>query len=194
MSTGVDKFRRAHASCGMTKASITRDKLLFHGRALLWRYGYSNVSLRRIAQAAGVDVALVSRYFGSKRGLFDATLQGAFDVPPLTDAHSVVEIVVQLFITHPRDPEQPSILHLLQMNAQDSEVGAAVRSALDAQLQSRIEIALGCPARAALLTAVIMGMSVAEKSLHLSGIAPCDTPAYEAQLRHMLQAALSFQC
>ncbi|MCX7564748.1 TetR/AcrR family transcriptional regulator [Sulfitobacter sp. F26169L] len=177
----------------MSKALITREKILCNARALLWRYGYSNVSLRQIATATGVDVALVSRYFGNKRGLFEATLEGAFDTPPAATPAELVETVVQLFVSHPRDPDAVSMLNLMLMNAQDEEVGALVRARQQAVLQTAAERAIGDPARAALFMAVVLGMSVAEKSLHLSGIAPCDTPEYEAQLRHMLLAALSFQ-
>ncbi len=177
----------------MNKALNTQDKLLNHARALIWRYGYSNVSLRQISSAAGVDVALVSRYFGSKRGLFEATLEGAFDTPPVETAEELVEMVVQLFVSHPRDTAEVSILHLLLMNAQDEEVGSLIRDQQQAVLQTAIECATGDQTRAALFMATILGMSVAEKSLHLSGIAPYETPEYEKQLRHMLTSALAYQ-
>lgn len=176
----------------MTKADMTREKLLCHARASMWRYGYSNVSLRQIAKAAGVDVALVSRYFGGKRGLFEATLDGVFDTPQAEGPDALVEMVVQLFVSHPRDTAAPTILHLMQMNAQDEEVGALVRAAQQCELQSMIETAVGDRPRAALFMAAILGISGAEKSLHLTGIAPHDSPEYEAQLRHMLNAALTF--
>lgn len=177
----------------MNKALNTREKLLTHARALLWRYGYSNVPLRQIAAAAGVDVALISRYFGNKRGLFEATLEGAFDMPEVSTPQALVDMVVQLFVTHPRDSSTSSVLNLMLMNAQDEEVGDLVREQQQAVLQTAVERAAGDPTRAALFMAVILGMSVAEKSLHLPGIAPCDTPEYEAQLRHMLMAALAYQ-
>lgn len=176
----------------MTKAEATRENLLTHARALLWRHGYSNVSLRQIAKAAGVDVALVSRYFGGKRGLFEATLEIAFDTPQADGPDALVDMVVQLFASHPRDAAAPTILHLMQMNAQDEEVGALVRDAQRNGLQAMIETAVGSPQRAALFMAVVLGISVAEKSLHLTGIAPHDSPEYEEQLRHLLNAALSF--
>jgi hypothetical protein len=58
-------------------------------------------------------------------------------------------------------------------------------------LQEKAERAIGNPVRAAMFIAVIMGISLAEKSLQLGGIAPSDDPLYEAQLRHMLEAALA---
>ncbi|MEM6901379.1 MAG: helix-turn-helix domain-containing protein, partial [Pseudomonadota bacterium] len=66
----------------------TRDKLLLHARRQFWANGDSHVSLRQIASAAGVDVALISRHFGGKLGLFEATLDGAFSIfetPPVNE-------------------------------------------------------------------------------------------------------------
>ncbi len=177
----------------MTKAATTRENLLIQARALLWAHGYSNVSLRTIASAAGVDVALVSRYFGGKRGLFQATLEGAFDVPDVADEAELVDVAVRMFTTAPRNGMVPSVLQLLLMNAHDEEVGDMVRAAHHAKMQAGLEAVIGDPARAALFMAATLGMSVAEKSLHLPGIAPHDTPEYEAQLRHMLNASLSYK-
>jgi AcrR family transcriptional regulator len=191
LSTCVDKFFYSDTHGAMTKAQETREKLLLRARTLLWRHGYSNVSLRQIATAAGVDVALVSRYFGGKRGLFEATLEGAFDSPDAHTAEALVNIVVHLFVSHPRTPGAVSILNLLLMNAQDEEVGEMVREAQRVGLQEKTEQAIGDPVRAAMFIAVIMGISVAEKSLQLHGIAPGDALLYEAQLRHMLEAALT---
>jgi AcrR family transcriptional regulator len=176
----------------MGKAQKTREKILGNARDLLWRHGYSNVPLRQIATAAGVDVALISRYFGNKQGLFQATLEGAFDIPEVSSPQELVDTVVLLFMSHPRDSSTVSILNLMLMNAQDEEVGSLVRTLQQSTLQASVEEVLGDPARAALFMAVILGMSVAEKSLHLPGIAPCQTPEYEGQLRHMLMASLAY--
>ena len=50
----------------MGNSDTTREKLLTAATEAFWEQGYSNTSLRQIAQIAGVDVALVSRYFGGK--------------------------------------------------------------------------------------------------------------------------------
>jgi AcrR family transcriptional regulator len=177
----------------MNKALHTKEKLLINARELLWRYGYSNVPLRQIALAAGVDVALISRYFGGKRGLFEATLVGAFDIPQVSTTEELVDMVVQLFADHPRDTGAVSILQLMLMNAQDEEVGELVRTAQNAGLQSALEKLIGDPAPTALFMSVILGISFAEKTLLLRGIAPCASPEYDAQLRHMLNAALAYR-
>ncbi|PSK99527.1 TetR family transcriptional regulator [Murinocardiopsis flavida] len=47
----------------------TRKRILDSARELFTAEGYAQVSSRRIAAAAGVNVALINRYFGAKRGL-----------------------------------------------------------------------------------------------------------------------------
>jgi len=63
--TGTDRPR---------DAQVTRDRLLLAARSRLAAHGYDDVSLREIAADAGVDVALINRYFGSKDDLFLAVL------------------------------------------------------------------------------------------------------------------------
>ena len=179
----------------MKKADATREKLLTQARRLMWARGYGAVSLREVAQAAGVDVALVSRYFGGKKGLFEATLKDAF--PALTSADVTAEDllndVVQIFVTAPRGGPDPSSMRMIVMNAHDEEVGDLVRAAQAEQVQDSLATALGCPQRAALFMAAALGLSVAEKSLHIKGIAAVGTSEYEAQVRYLLKAALEFE-
>ena len=57
-------------------AATTRAAMLYAARERFLRESYENVGLRDIAGDAGVDVALVSRYFGSKEDLFREVLRG----------------------------------------------------------------------------------------------------------------------
>lgn len=52
----------------------TRESIRRAARRRFLSDGYSDATLRSIATDAGVDVALVSYYFGSKRGLFTAAM------------------------------------------------------------------------------------------------------------------------
>ena len=54
----------------MNKSEKTKFKIFEEAKKLFWNYGYSNVSVRQIAKAAKVDVALIPRYYLSKLGLF----------------------------------------------------------------------------------------------------------------------------
>ena len=176
----------------MSKSDHTKSALLEHARALFWSRGYSNVALREIARAAGVDVALISRYFGSKQGLFEATLTDlpTLDPSQIRDANTLIDVIVGMFTSYPRDSAGPSPTALILMNAGDEDVGGIVRDAHRQNWQAPLEQILGDAGAAALFSAAILGMSVAEKTMHLDGIAEPGSPEYIAQLRQMLSAAL----
>ena len=57
-------------------ASVTRTLILAAARDLFARRGVDSVSVRQIAAAAGVNHALVHRYFGTKREIVAEILQG----------------------------------------------------------------------------------------------------------------------
>ena len=58
-------------------AAQTRQLLLEVARARFARDGYVTTTVRDICDDAGVNVALISRYFTSKEGLFEACLASA---------------------------------------------------------------------------------------------------------------------
>jgi AcrR family transcriptional regulator len=60
-------------------AAGTRRLLLDAAQHRFARNGYTATTVRDIADDAGVNVALISRYFASKEGLFEACLLGAVD-------------------------------------------------------------------------------------------------------------------
>jgi AcrR family transcriptional regulator len=59
-------------------AEATRAAILEAGKAQFSRLGYDRTALRDIAAEAGVDVALIQRYFGGKEALFTAALKASF--------------------------------------------------------------------------------------------------------------------
>ena len=58
-------------------AATTREEMLAAARERFLSESYDAVGMRDIARDVGVDVALVSRYFGSKEELFRQVLRGA---------------------------------------------------------------------------------------------------------------------
>lgn len=179
----------------MQPVMTTKEKLLLEARRLLWSRGFSNVPVREISKAAGVDVALINRHFGSKKGLFETTIADAIDTRPFPDMEEkdLVPHCVTLFVNTPKNDETPSFLRMLIMNADDREIGAFVRETHLGFLQNALEDIIGNKQRAALFMATMIGFNFAEKSLRLEGIAPHKSTAYQDQLEHMLDAALNYQ-
>ncbi len=52
-----------------------REKLIFHARELFMVMSYDKVSTRLVAEKAGVNVAMIRYYFGSKEGLFETVIR-----------------------------------------------------------------------------------------------------------------------
>jgi len=67
-------------------AGDTRARILAAARVRFALDAYENVGTRDIAADAGVDAALVNRYFGSKEKLFDEAIEDAFAIKDHFDA------------------------------------------------------------------------------------------------------------
>ncbi len=69
-------------------ANASRQALLLAARALFDEVGYDRATTREIGERAGVDAALIARYFDSKEGLFLAAIaepapgEGEIDFEP----------------------------------------------------------------------------------------------------------------
>lgn len=72
---GHETGRRGRRPSGSTG----RQPILDVAAAQFAAYGYQAATVRRIAQAAGVDAKLVHYYFGSKEDLFSAAIADAFN-------------------------------------------------------------------------------------------------------------------
>ena len=68
-------------------AEATNAAILEAAQAQFALLGYDRAALRDIAPEAGVDVALVKRYFGGKEALFVEALKASFRPDPLGDWH-----------------------------------------------------------------------------------------------------------
>lgn len=64
-------------------AQATRAAILEAAMAQFAQLGYDRAALRDIAAGAGVDVALIKRYFGGKEGLFTEALKASIRTDPL---------------------------------------------------------------------------------------------------------------
>lgn len=65
---------------------MSREAILAAARTKFAQLGYEGASIRAIAQAAGVDGALVHHFFGTKEGLFAAAVQDAIRAEAVVDA------------------------------------------------------------------------------------------------------------
>jgi AcrR family transcriptional regulator len=96
MSSGVDNGSSAVGSTRTPEgarrrndAQASRRALLQAAAALFDERGYQGATVRDIGERAGVDAALIARYFGGKEGLYLAALEETERPPLPTDPHAV---------------------------------------------------------------------------------------------------------
>ena len=96
MTVGSETPKRAK------DAAATRARLLTAAQELFGVHGFASTSTREIAQRAGVDPALIARYFGSKADLYLAAVVServgsdttATTEPPLAGLPAVITTVL----------------------------------------------------------------------------------------------------
>lgn len=123
----------------------TRSAILAVARRRFLAEGYGPVTLRSIAAEAGVDAALISYFFGSKKGLFGAVLGLVANPPEVLagalpgDPATLPERVLDAMLRAWDDPEGGRQLVLLvRATAQDPELARLLRDMVENELVGRI--------------------------------------------------------
>lgn len=113
-------------------AAGTRQQLLAAARLRFARDGYGATTVRDIAADAGVNVALINRYFDSKEGLFEACLEHvARDLGRQRTEPPTLEYVVQAMLSQAvASPNGDLSIHLmLLLRSSGDERADALRMA-----------------------------------------------------------------
>lgn len=133
-ATAVDGGEDPEATVRHRDADGTRQRLLRAARQRFAMDGYAATTVRDIATDAGVNVALINRYFTSKEGLFEACLDRT--VKELddrdTDASTVdqiVKVMLEQMLDAPAD-DRPLQLLLLLRSTGEPEVDEIRRRTL----------------------------------------------------------------
>lgn len=172
-----------------TKAAILRA-----ARKFFLTEGYDHVGLRQIAAEAGVDKALVNRYFGSKEELFRAVLE-SLEGPLLVGQNEAgIAAITAEQIVRPNldDPALEDMLITLR-SALSPDVAGIARERFRDQVVGRLASAIGGPEaelRATLVMAVFTGAVLMREVLKAPALAQGDDAAIEKHLETLFLAAL----
>ncbi|MFB0612535.1 TetR/AcrR family transcriptional regulator [Aurantiacibacter poecillastricola] len=178
-------------------AEATKQAMLAAARRRFLEESYESVSLREIARDVGVDVALVSRYCGSKEGLFREVVRGTRkkDIfPPDLPAEEMAGYLARLFFSEADDAnENVERLLIILRSASSPAASGVVSEALrkDVLLPFAERIGGTNPEqRASTCMAVWMGMTIMRTVMAVKPV--CDhSPQIEAKLQALFEAALS---
>ncbi|MFF8534968.1 TetR family transcriptional regulator [Streptomyces sp. NPDC015532] len=124
----------------------TRAAILDVARRRFLEDGYHAVTLRSVAGEADVDLALISYYFGSKKGLFGAALAlGANPAELLArvveegELSTFPERVVRQVVAVWDDPATgPPLLAMMKTAIDDDSLGSLVKEAVEREIVDRI--------------------------------------------------------
>lgn len=153
--------------------------------------------MRDVARDAGVDVALVSRYFGSKEGLFKEVLRaGKGDLPDFKAAADLPALLAALATDETKGrSEKVERLLIILRSASSPAAAEIVRGSLNEDVLEPLAAALdGAEAdrRAAMAMAVIMGTTVLRSIMAVEPVCDdrCQGDVTE-RLRRLLATALA---
>lgn len=163
--------------------------------------GYDRVTLRSLAAEAGVDVALISYHFGSKRGLFGAALQLGVNPPQVVADQlpgplvTLPERLVRAVLDAWDDPERGASLRALATAAPaDPDLGRLFREMAEREMITRVAERIGgadASRRAAVAVSQITGMIFARYVLHIEPLASMPSDELAARMTLPLRAALA---
>lgn len=180
--------------------SDARERILAAARGAFLERGYAAATLRDIARAADVDVALISYHFGSKQQLFGAAVSLA--VSPGTVLASVLQgesaqlagrILRAVLATWDAPDVGGPLTLLLAETQRDARTMRLLREYLDRELAARLAAhigGIGAGERAAAALTITMGLIFNRYVLRLEPIASMSAEQVARSLEPALNAAL----
>jgi AcrR family transcriptional regulator len=175
-----DSGRRTHDAAASRSALLAAGAELFHER------GYDGATVREIGDRAGVDPALIARYFGGKEGLYLAVLaeeDGASGAP--LDAHTMVAELLAHWDQHGHSPVSRA-LGALELS---DDVREQVRTVVRRRLVERFALTGADAAlRAEILIALVLGISLTRANGTLPELAGASRERLDAALKPIVDA------
>ena len=154
------------------RSDATRAAILTAAREQFAASGYQAATIRAIAAAAGIDPALVMRYYGNKEGLFAAAAEFDLRLPDLgaLPRSAVGSALVEHFLDRWEGDE--TLMALLRTAVTNEAAAARMQAIFATQLAPLIARLCGEPraaaaARAGLIATQILGLALCRYVLKL---------------------------
>jgi AcrR family transcriptional regulator len=176
--------------------AATRQRLLDAARRLFAEHGYEHVTVRMIAAAAGANVALINRYFGSKSELFAEVLAGEPTVRTVIDGDAaglprrLAEHVVRQIHSGAESP----VLRALDRSVGSVELKPLLWERMENAMVRPLAARLSGPdarIRALLAASVLMGSGTLRRIIGLDDLRTADRDMLTARLTAIFEACLT---
>lgn len=161
------------------KGQRTRQRILATARRVFAEVGYQKATIRTIASSAAVDKSSVIQHFGSKQDLFREAVRWTIPVDELTmpePAATAERYLRGLLSGWAADPHGPMAV-LLRNSMTSADALEMLRGQVTDQAVDAVAATIDAPdarLRAALLSAVLMGIASQRYLLCLPDLAAAD--------------------
>jgi AcrR family transcriptional regulator len=156
------------------RGAITRENILAAARARFAADGYERATIRAIASDAGIDPALVMRYFGNKESLFAEAAEFDLALPSMKEAPLRAAGAALAGHFFDRWENDEGLQALLRASTSNEAAAARMRSIFGRQVRPAIAALTGDPAgaalRAGLIASQLLGFGLARYVLRLPAI------------------------
>lgn len=155
-------------------AEATRARLVMAARKAFAAQGFERTTVREIAAAAGVNQALINRYFGGKEQLFAESVAIDLSFPDLSGVSrgEVGTRLVSFFFDRWEGRADDDLLQaLVRTAATNAEAAERIRLLLAEQVGVMVAKVAGperAPERAALIATQMLGLAYARYVLRLT--------------------------
>ena len=193
----TEKPRRGRRPAG----SDTRAAIEKAAREQFGELGFRRTTLRGVARAAGVDPRLVIHYYGSKRGLFVATMRLPIDPEAMIervfadgDASTGERLARDLIGVLAESDSEHIMIGLIRAAASEPEAAEAVRQLLAERVLTPLARRVGGPApelRASLMASQVVGIGMARNVVGLPALLDAPREQLVAAIAPVLDHYLS---
>ena len=176
-------------------AGVTADRIRSAAQEVFGKKGYDAATTREIADKAGVNLALINRYFGSKLGLFEKAVLPHLSLEPFLDLdqNDLVDRLLDVYVDPAPKPRFDAFEVLVRSMTSDEAgplmVETLVRQALQ-PMQDRLD-GKDVEARAILITTQLAGLIFYYRIMKLRPHAPETTEALRSRLGQSLHGILA---
>lgn len=178
------------------KGQRTRQRILSTARRVFAEVGYEKATIRGIAASAEVDKSSVIQYFGTKSNLFREAVHWTIPVAELTvknPAETAENYLRGLLAGWAAEPDGPMAV-LLRNSMTSQDALDLLREKVTDQAVASVAATIDAPdarLRAALLSAVLMGIASQRYLLRLPDLAAASDDEIVALIAPLLTALIS---
>jgi AcrR family transcriptional regulator len=180
----------------------SKQRILEAARVLFRTHGYGGTTVRAVAAKAGVDPAMVFYFFGTKQGLFGATVDMSAQMPQALESvftgglDGFGERVVRTLVENLDKSDRTPLAMLTQSAPGHDQTETLLREFIDREITGRLATLLGTPdaaLRAGMVNVQILGLTAARYIVRIEPIASAPVDELVALFSPIVQQCLTGQ-